>query len=161
VAATSADLVPYHPEKVLLGRGDFDSARREEHLHLIAALTEACAVCDQPGNHEAIARLLAGPRYLNLSAELIRRGFSGRLEAGQGRTLGSELLVFPRDDANAPTADKLGWIARHLLEGLTPKPFTPAQLAQVFRLDLFTAAQNLISNSASIPPEQEACLLTA
>ncbi len=161
VAATSADLVPYHPEKVLLVRGDFDSARREEHLHLIAALTEACAVCDQADNHDAIARLLAGPRYLNLPAELIRRGFSGRFEAGQGRTLGSELLVFHRDDANAPTADKLGWIARHLLEGLTPKPFTPAQLGQVFRLDLFTAAQNLISNSATTPHEQEACLLTA
>lgn len=161
IAATSADLVPYHPEKVLMVRGDFDSTRRQEHLHLLAALLEACALCDQTENHDAVARLLAGPRYLNLPPEVVRRGFSGRVDAGQGRTLGGDLLIFHRDDANAPTPDKLGWIARHLLEGVTPKPFTPAQLGQIFRLDLFTAAQALLSNSETHGHETEARLLTA
>ncbi len=161
VAATSADLVPYHPEKVLVVRAGFDAARGQEHLHLLAALLEACALCDQAENHDAIARLLAGPRYLNLPAEVVRRGFSGRFDAGQGRTLGGDLLVFHRDDANAPTADKLGWIARHLLDGVAPKPFTVAQLSQVFRLDRFTAAQALVSNSELQGHELEAHLLTA
>lgn len=161
IAATSGDLVPLHPEKVVVVRGDFASARHAEHLHLLAALLEACELCDRPENHEAIARLLAGPRYLNVPADVVRRGFSGRCDAGQGRTLNGDQLIFHREDANAPTPDKLGWIARHLLEGVAPKPFTPAQLGQIFRHDLFLEAQSLVATPESNGNEHEARILTA
>jgi ABC-type nitrate/sulfonate/bicarbonate transport system substrate-binding protein len=161
VAATSADLAPNHPEKVFVVRADFDAARHPEHLHLLAALLEACELCDRPENHDAIARLLAGPRYLNLPLEVVRQGFSGRFEAGQGRTLAGDRLIFQRDDANAPTPDKLAWIARHLLEGVAPKPFTPTQLGQLFRHDLFLEAQALVATPESHGNENEVRLLTA
>jgi len=41
--ATSRELSPLHPEKVLMVRNDFAEARAEEHERLIAALLEACA----------------------------------------------------------------------------------------------------------------------
>ena len=40
--ATSGELAPRHPEKVLLVRRDFSEERAEEHLALVAALIEAC-----------------------------------------------------------------------------------------------------------------------
>lgn len=161
IAVTSAELAPYHPEKVLLVRSDFDAARPEEHHRLLAAVLAACELCDRPEHQEAIARLLAGPRYLNLPAEVVRRGFAGAFDAGQGRTLGGDQLIFHRYDANAPTPDKLGWIARHLLDGLGPKPFTPAQLGHIFRHDLFLKAQALVATPEFNGNENEACLLTA
>ncbi len=54
--ATSADLVPLHPEKVLMVRLDFVDQRAGEHEQLIAALLEACAFCDRPGNHAVTGR---------------------------------------------------------------------------------------------------------
>ena len=44
IAATSADLDPGHPEKILMVRTDFALKRNDEHLALIAALREAKAV---------------------------------------------------------------------------------------------------------------------
>src|SRR5690606_30507522 len=45
-AATSTDIHPNHPEKVLMVRTDFARARHEEHLSLVAALVESCRQCD-------------------------------------------------------------------------------------------------------------------
>lgn len=162
IAATSADLVPYHPEKVFVARTDFASTRHDEHIRLLAALLAACKLCDDPANHAAISELLGQPRHLNLEAETIRRAFTGRCDAGQDRQLGSgDLLIFHRDDANAPSSDKVGWIARHLLDGLSPKPFTYAQLSPLFRTDLFAAAKALCSTSETHGTETESRLLTA
>lgn len=162
IVATSADLVPYHPEKVLVARTDFASVRHQEHVRLLAAVLEACRLCDDPANHAAFSELLGQPRYLNLSAATIRRAFSGRFDAGQGRQLGTgDLVIFHRDDANAPSSDKLGWIARHLLDGVGPKPFTYAQLSQIFRADLFAEAKALLSTSETHGTETESRLLTA
>jgi ABC-type nitrate/sulfonate/bicarbonate transport system substrate-binding protein len=41
--ATSAELAPLHPEKVLMVRQSFAAGRAEEHERLVAALLEACA----------------------------------------------------------------------------------------------------------------------
>ncbi len=155
IAATSADLVPQHPEKVLVVRADFDGTRRAEHIRLLAALLGACELCDRAENHDAIAALLSSPRYLNLPAALIRRGFSGPMEAGQGRLLAGEQLIFSRDDANAPSGDKLAWIARHLLTEALPKPPSVAQLGRIFRADLHAEAVELHGrtpiSTASLP----------
>ena len=48
--ATSAQFAPLHPEKVLMARADFAAERADEHERLIAALIEACYLCDQPEN---------------------------------------------------------------------------------------------------------------
>src|SRR5580692_7833500 len=69
--ATSAELVPLHPEKVLMVRQSFAHGRPDEHERLLAALLEACAYCDQPQNRRLLSELLAQPHYVNAPAECL------------------------------------------------------------------------------------------
>jgi len=60
-AATSAELAPLDPEKVLMVRRNFAEERETEHL----ALIEACDFCDRPENRERVMETLAQPQYLD------------------------------------------------------------------------------------------------
>jgi ABC-type nitrate/sulfonate/bicarbonate transport system substrate-binding protein len=162
IPATSSDLSPLHPEKVLLATADFAGRREPEHLRLLAALLEACAYCDQPANHAALAALLSNRRYVGQPAEIIARGFPGDFDYGHGlRSPMADFMVFHRESANAPSPDKAAWVAKHLLDGAARDKFSADQLAQIFRADLFAQAQEL--RIATLPHEtdSETRLLTA
>lgn len=166
IPATSAELAPLHPEKVLLATADFVARRGPEHLGVIAALLEACARCDDPANRAEIARLLSDRRHVGQPAEIIAHGlpgeFTGEFDYGHGlRSPLPDLVIFHREQANAPTADKAAWIARHLLDGLARDAFTPEQLTRIFRADLFAQAQELRAASLARDAERETRLLTA
>ena len=148
----------------ILARADLMSRRGPEHLGLLVALLEACAFCDDPANHAEVVELLADRRYLGLPAEVVRRGFPGDegFDHGHGqRAPAPDFMVFHRDDANTPSADKSAWIARHLLDGAAKAAFTPAQLAKIFRTDLHTQARALRAASLNHDPETETRLLSA
>lgn len=166
IAATSAELAPLHPEKVLLTTAGFAVRHEAEHLRLVAALIEACALCDDPGNHAEIAQLLSDRRFVGRPAAVIARGFPGEFtgdfDLGHGRRQPlPDFTLFHRENANEPSADKAAWIAQHLLDGAARAAFTPAQLAHIFRADLFAQAQAL--RIETIPHEtiRETRLLTA
>jgi ABC-type nitrate/sulfonate/bicarbonate transport system substrate-binding protein len=55
VVATSAELAPGHPEKVLMVRREFAEQRSEEHLALVAALLMRGAFCDAPENRDELS----------------------------------------------------------------------------------------------------------
>jgi ABC-type nitrate/sulfonate/bicarbonate transport system substrate-binding protein len=153
VVAVSAELEPYHPEKVLMVRREFAEQRAPEHLGLIAALLEACAYCDQPANHEHITAVLARPDYVAVPAEVLRSGLSGHFNftRGAGRSI-SDFCIFHRHDANEPSADKAGWVMRSLrIGGLCKDPslLSAALGRRVFRADIFAAAQRLQLDSSS------------
>ncbi len=99
--ATSAELAPRHPEKVLMVRADFAEDRAEEHLALIAALLEACAFCDRPENRERIMETLAQPAYLDAPIHALRMSLSGTFNFGHGRVeKDRDFQIFSREDAN-------------------------------------------------------------
>src|ERR1019366_9215745 len=75
--ATNSQMAPLHPEKVLMVRADFAAERGDEHERLIAALIEACYLCDQPENRPLLCRLLAQPRYVNAPADCLEPGLVG------------------------------------------------------------------------------------
>ena len=99
VVAISAELDPYHPEKVLMVRREFADKRESEHLSLIAALLDACAYCDNPKNHEQIIAVLARPHFVNVPADLLRCGLSGQFDftRGEARSI-SDFCIFHRHD---------------------------------------------------------------
>src|SRR4051812_7865125 len=70
--ATSAELAPRHPEKVLMTRATFAAQRPAEHTALMAALLEACAFCDRPENRERVMEALAQPAYLDAPIHALR-----------------------------------------------------------------------------------------
>jgi len=145
--ATSADLAPGHPEKVLMARREFAEKRSAEHVALIAALLESCEFCAQPENHERIIAILAQPRYVGVSESALRGPLSGQLEVGHGSTRRvNDFIVFSGADANEPSADKAGWILNHLrraVPGLEPSRVNAALGARVFRTDLYADAIRL------------------
>ncbi len=143
-AATSAELAPGHPEKVLMVRRDFAEKCDEEHLALVAALLEACKFCEAPDNREQIIATLAQPGYVNVPAEVLRRGFSAEFDFGHGEVRSiPNFNVFHRHNANEPSADKAAWVLQRLrTSGLCADVSAlNAGLGQrVFRKDIFDRA---------------------
>jgi ABC-type nitrate/sulfonate/bicarbonate transport system substrate-binding protein len=147
VAATSAELEPRHPEKVLLLRKDFAEKHESEHLALIAALIEACHFCNEPKNCERLIETLAHSRYINAPIQAIRMSLGSTFDYGNGRiekTGGQH--IFHADDANAPTPTKARWVIDSLVRsGAIPDPtLIPNDTAErCFRADLFSRALQL------------------
>jgi hypothetical protein len=165
IAATSASLEGLHPEKVLVATEEFERRRHGDHVALIAALIEACAHCDDPANHGAIAALLARREYLNLPAAAVRRSWMPSVDRGHGQTVTDpDFAVFHRHEANEPSADKAGWIVNNLLEAPMRPLFPSASFAKVFRPDLHAEARALLlpfPSRTDARPEHETEPVTA
>jgi ABC-type nitrate/sulfonate/bicarbonate transport system substrate-binding protein len=118
-AATSAQLAPLHPEKVLIVRETFTEKRAEEHERLIAALLEACALCDKAEFRQQLGGLLAQPHYVNAPPEAFDATPDSPSKPGRRRVsaqVGSS--IFFRYGATDPTQEKAAWLASHLNEFL-------------------------------------------
>jgi ABC-type nitrate/sulfonate/bicarbonate transport system substrate-binding protein len=150
--ATSCQLAPFHPEKVLMVQKRFATERAEEHVALLAALLEACAWCDDPANHPAMIRTLARPEYINVHESVLKAGFSSTFQFGNGRSeVLPEFTVFHQHDANEPTLEKSAWVVNNLLHsGVLPDPstFNANAARQTFRPDIYQQAVKL---TASVP----------
>jgi len=137
--ASSAELDPGHPEKVLMVRREFTEERAQEHLALIAALMEASEWCAAPGNHENLIAMLARPEYVGVPAAELRRGVE-------------EFCIFPDRALAEPSGDKAAWALELMRDsGLCPQPdgLNLPLARSVFRLDLFDQAMRLLSNNRS------------
>lgn len=142
--AVSADLSPGHPEKVFMVRADFAEQHGPEHLALVAALSEAAALCDDPAFRPELSRLLSRREYLNVPERVIAAGLVGPFDFGHGRTeTSSDFIRFHQDGANDPSAAKAAW----LIEGFrrngmfVSSTLVPGDLgARTFRSDLFHQA---------------------
>lgn len=149
--ATSEELAPLHPEKVLLVQKDFADARAAEHLALIAALIEACEFCDRPENRERIVETLAQPEYVGAPIEALRMSMMGRFHFSRSRVEKTpNFNVFARFDANRPSQEKAAWVLHELqASGLITDPelVPPDAASQVFRADIFEQAIRLHQKS--------------
>jgi ABC-type nitrate/sulfonate/bicarbonate transport system substrate-binding protein len=147
IAATSKELDPGHPEKVLMVRSDFAARRHEEHVALIAALIEACEFCDQPENHESIAETLADLQFVGVSTDSLRHGLAGKMDLGHGhKRIIEDFCVFNRDLANEPSSRKAAWVLELVRSsGLCKEPsaLNFALLREIFRTDIFSEALEL------------------
>jgi len=156
IAATSAEIAPLHPEKVLMVRRDFAETRAEEHVRLIAAMLEACSFCDAPQNQPQILELLARREYVNAPIEALRPSLAGHLSGLHGgEERRDDFTIFARDDTNEPSEEKAAWI----LQGMRASGLSGNSAAQdlalakrVFRMDIFEQALCL-RNSANSAPE--------
>ncbi len=144
IAATSADLDPGHPEKVLMVRREFAERRPAEHLALVSALLEACEFCAQPENRARVATKLARPEFVGVPVEILKRGLAGQLDCGCGLVRHiDDFCVFHREDANNPSGDKAAWAWQLVrASGLCPNPgaLNFAFVQNCFRPDLFGQA---------------------
>lgn len=154
--ATSRELAPLHPEKVLMVRQSFAIGRADEHERLLAALIEACAFCDQPQNRLVFSDMLAHPHYVNAPAEALRAGLAGPFEWATHQAQDFfDLTIFHRHNANDPSDEKARWLMERL-HGLLETSFFKRQnfgrtpvLKNVFRRDIYERAVAALQSQAT------------
>ncbi len=151
--ALSMNLAPGHPEKVLMVRSDFANRRPEEHLALVAALSEAARLCDEPAFREELPALLARREYLNVPARIISAGLSGSFDQGHGRAVpAADFIRFHRLESGDPKPSKASWLLQGMARQrlLPPGTQLPADLgSRCFRSDLFHLTQSISRTTTS------------
>ena len=147
--ATSAEIAPNHPEKVLMVREDFAAQQEEQHLALIAALREACEFCQKAENRPEVIKTLAGPRFLNLPERALRTSIGTRFDFGHDRVERTEgFHIFAGPNVNEPDAAKAQWVLANMWQlGMLPKEsvIDPADVGAAFRADIFHQSTALIN----------------
>ncbi len=151
IAATSEQLAPNHPEKVLLTTEDFVHKHPAQFNGVIAALREACAFCDAPENRAEVARILMRSGFFhNSTEEILKRSLCGPLDLGTGRSAdASSFHIFRRRDANEPTGERGRWLLdQFAIHGL----ITPAERAEAARAlaDCWTASLIPLPETAAV-----------
>lgn len=122
IAATSQQLAPGHPEKVLLMSEAFIEKRHNEATALVQAINEACAFCDLPKNRPDVVRILAKSGYFNACMSALKASLVGPFDFGTGEIAdASSFYLFHRDNANSPTPERGRWLLNEFMtHGLLP-----------------------------------------
>jgi ABC-type nitrate/sulfonate/bicarbonate transport system substrate-binding protein len=141
------------PEKVLGCRASWAEQHPDELTRLIRALYRAALWCDEPGNHAALAELLAEPRFIGVRAEVLHDALAGRLRFAAGETPASvpDLLSFARDLGTFPWASHALWFYSQMVrwhQCVQSKQNAEAARA-TYRPDLYRAAVQTLG--ASVP----------
>jgi len=141
--ATSAELSHGHPEKVLLLAGRFLRERKEEAIQLVAALLEACQLCQDLQFRETLISILAMPKYTGASPEVLRNSLGESFLTGIGQQPAENFHVFHGETVNCPTVEKASWVLAGLRNiGILPE-VTCGSLSRIYREDVFHAAEHL------------------
>jgi len=146
VVATSSQLAPRHPEKVMMVKASFAEEREPEHLAMIAALVEACGFCEQPENREQVMKLLADKRYLNVSLPALQMSMGEKFDLGNGRVEqdpdGAGFHIFSGGGANEPNRKMARWVMDSL-QVKDPKMLRGLNPEKMFNADIYRQALQL------------------
>ncbi len=111
IVATSEQLAPGHPEKVLLTTETFIERHTEEAHAIIAALKESCEFCDAKENRAEVAHVLAASGYFTGNEDILKRSLVGPLDLGTEKTAeATHFHIFHRREANEPTSERGRWL---------------------------------------------------
>jgi len=128
IAATSADIIPDHPEKVLLFAESFIERQRDQAQAITAALREACAICDSDDSRAEVANTLAASGFFPGCEDILKHSLVGPLDLGTGKTAAAASFhIFHRREANEPTSQRGCWL---LNEFITHGLLLPSQRAE-------------------------------
>jgi ABC-type nitrate/sulfonate/bicarbonate transport system substrate-binding protein len=145
--ATSSDLSHGHPEKVLLVSGRFLQERKDESVALVAALLEACKLCQEPAFRNELISILALKEYTGASEEVLRNSLGNHFNTGAGSANVSAFHIFHGDSVNRPSVDKASWVLAGLRSIGTLPDITCGSLTRIYREDLFHSAMLCSSSS--------------
>lgn len=111
IAATSEQLAPGHPEKVLLTTENFIERHPEEAAAITMALKESCEFCDEKDNRAEVVRILAASGYFAGNEEILKRSLVGPLDLGTEKNAEvTSFHIFHRREANEPTSERGRWL---------------------------------------------------
>lgn len=138
--ATSSDLSHGHPEKVLLVSGKFLRERKDETVAMVAALLEACKLCQDPAFRKDLVTILAMNDYTGASPDVLRNSLGALFATGAENANGSSFHIFHGESVNRPTVEKASWVLAGLRSiGALPN-ITAGSLSRIYREDVFHSA---------------------
>jgi nitrate/nitrite transport system substrate-binding protein len=110
-AATSQQIWPDHPEKVLACTRAFAQTHPNAARALVRAVLEAARFADRFENRPEVAQLLAQPRYIDMDVANIEPRLLGRYEDGRGALWQDEHAVRFHDEGavNFPYLSDAMW----------------------------------------------------
>lgn len=144
------------PEKVLGCRLEWAQRHPDRLQALVRALYRSAQWCEDPANHEELARLLAEPRFVGAPADILLRGLSNRLRLYPE----GELQHLPDFYVPAAHAATFPWVSHALwfysqMVRWSQVAFDESHVAQVratYRPDLYRLA---LSKSVSDVPAMD------
>ena len=152
-AATSQQVWPDHPEKVLAAGAGFAEAHPERAIRLVATLLAACRELDVPGRRAELAARVADAVDVPLAILLPR--FVGTYDDGIGRHWQDNhgLRFFADGAVNPPRlSDALWFLSQFRRWGLIDaRSDAEAVAAAVQQTDLYAAAASRLG--ITVPPE--------
>ena len=152
IAATSEQLAPGHPEKVLLTTESFIEHHAEEAAAIIVALKEACLYCDAHENRAEVAHILAGSGYFNDGEEILKRSLVGPLDLGTDTSADvTHFHIFHRRDANVPTIGRGRWLLDEFITHGLLLPSQRTEASEALRACWTSSALNFPQASAAAP----------
>ncbi|MES2706510.1 MAG: CmpA/NrtA family ABC transporter substrate-binding protein [Verrucomicrobiota bacterium] len=132
IAATSRDLAPGHPEKILFAQAGLMDSRPDDFNALRAALKEACAWCGPAENRPALAAMLKEQVFPSLSVEIVRNALVGPCDLGAGVFAESPAFhLFAAGEEADTTVDQALWILKPLEEGHLRKLSSGQRMAAI------------------------------
>ncbi|MBC8128140.1 MAG: ABC transporter substrate-binding protein [Gloeobacteraceae cyanobacterium ES-bin-144] len=138
--ATSADLSHGHPEKVLLISGKFLQERKDDSVALVAALLDACKMCQDPNFRNELITILAMKEYTGAPVDVLRNSLSAQFATGVESLNGSAFHLFHGDSVNRPTVEKASWVLAGLRSIGALPDVTCGSLSRIYREDIFHTA---------------------
>lgn len=92
-AATTGELWPNHPEKVLGMRADWVDAHPNATIALMRAVMEAQIWCDDPANKQEMAEIVGRRQWFNVPVADIIGRIRGEINYGNGRKVADPALA--------------------------------------------------------------------
>ena len=144
MAVTTSALRRQGPDKVLGMRTDFADRHPSQVAALLRALFRSAQWAGEPGNHDELAALLAGPAYIDAPADVVQRALHGRMVRvvdGAPERI-EDFLVFDRYAATFPWLSHALWFYAQMTRWghVAHSPDAVHVAAGVYRPDLYRAA---------------------
>ena len=133
--AVSQDLLPGHPEKVLIIHERLNEEHPDQVRELCAALSESCEFCEVKENRPTLVKWLVESGSFDVSASVLRRSLIGPFDDGMGKMRESESFhIFAHRNSNQPTAERSAWVADECSHhGLLPGPMRSLAMRELSR----------------------------
>lgn len=84
IAALTAEIWPFHPEKYLGVRADWVDRHPKASLAVLKAILEAQQWCDRSDNRQELAQILAR-QYFDIPVNRLTRSYAGKYQLGEGK----------------------------------------------------------------------------
>jgi len=153
--ASSQDIWPDHPEKVLGTTAEFVEQHPNTARALVMAMLDAAKFIDAQANRAKVAELIASPDYVDAPVDIIAGRFMGNYENGLGKTWHDPNHIKFFNDGKVPfpyLSDGMWFLTQFKRWGLIKQePDYLAVAKQINRIELYKQAASQLN--VAVPAE--------